>query len=47
MLGYYPFAANLAKGNADEENRWESRTGHFILGVEESDGGRDRTGPGP
>jgi hypothetical protein len=41
MLGYYPFAANLEKENADEENLWELRTGYFILGVEESDGGRD------
>jgi hypothetical protein len=41
MLGYYPFAANLEKENADEGNLWELRTGYFILGVEESDGGRD------
>ena len=41
MLGYNPFAANLEKENADEENLWELRTGYFILDMEESDGGRD------
>ena len=41
MLGHCPFAANLEKENADEENLWKLRTGYFILGVEESDGGRD------
>jgi hypothetical protein len=41
MLGYYPFAASLEKENADEENLWELSTGYFILGVEESDGGRE------
>ena len=41
MLGYYPFAANLEKENADEGNLWELSIGYFILGVEKSDGGRD------
>jgi hypothetical protein len=41
MLGYFPFAANLEKENADEGNLCELSNGYFILGVEKSDGGRD------
>ena len=46
MLGYYPFAANLEKENADEGNLWELSIGYFTLGVEKNDGGRDG-GRGP